>query len=288
MDLTQKEVEDKLNSATDNRKNIELRLQETKQELLALQERFENDLNNLKVAQTQENDLQQELYEVQKNNIKQAISVDGLKKVFGDATPFFLKIKEKTLSKVQGVKDYLDGTSIDKRWLEERYEEYKTICIEKGQEIKNKEEFQKIALAIKESTGSNEKSILDRVSSISHDLGEAKDTIKNIISSLHLEKKISNLLKNEEVNSQNDNLQEITKASALETWIKTSEVDIVLPQTKEDKIMLYDNYLNFIEATYGEDKLEELAYSFKGGSFTTVLNNVLTPPPKTTSKRKPK
>lgn len=275
MEMTQQEIESQLLLATEKRKTIETRLKDTQQELSRLQQMFEADISELKVSQTQENNLQEQLYEAQKTNIKQAISVDSLKKIFGDATPFFSKIRDKTLSKVQEMKDFLDGTSLDKMWVEERYAEYKDICIEKGEDIKSKEEFEKIALAIKEAEQLGPTSFYEKVGNVSREVGHAKNTIKSVWQSLKVEEKIGNLLKNEDSSNQitEINLAEVDKKTVFSTWVDTRNV-VQLSKTN-DTNTLHKDYVQYVEHVYGKDNVDSLTYSFKNGVFTNTLNKTL-------------
>lgn len=269
MDQTQKELEEQLNGATENRKSIEKQLKDTQVELTRLQQVFEENLVNLKVAQSHENTLQEQLYEVQKNNLKQAMSVEGIKKVFGDATPFFMRVKAKALDKVKDVKEFLDGTAFDKKWVDERYEEYKTLCIEKGEEIKSKEEFQTIALAIKEAnTTSTETSLYDKMSNISREVGAAKNTIKSVWQTIGVEEKIGNFIKAAEEESK-----PVDKKMVLQDWITSRNINN--SGAKKDMNELYGDYVQFLEHVYGKDNVTEVSYTFKSGSFTTAFNKIM-------------
>lgn len=274
MDMTQQEIEAQLLFATEKRKTIETRLKETQQELSRLQELFENDITELKVSQTQENNLQEQLYEAQKANIKQAISVDGFKKILGDATPFFSKIKDKALSHVKDMRDFLDGTSLDKMWVEERYAEYKEICIQKGEDIKSREEFEKIALAIKETEQLGPTSFYDKVGTVSREVGHAKNTIKSVWQSLKVEEKIGNFLKSDiEQEVPPLDLTEVDKKTVFGAWIEAR--DVVKLSKEKDTSALHQDYLNYVEGVYGNHNVDPLTYSFKNGGFTIALNKAL-------------
>jgi hypothetical protein len=249
MEPNQKEIEDLLNLSTEKRKIVEVRLKETQLELTRLQE---------------------QLYEIQKQNIKQAISVEGIKKVFGNATPFFMRIKDKTLGKVQEVKEFLDGTSFDKKWVDERYEEYKELCISKGEDIKSKEEFQKIALAIKETDSESDTSILEKLSNVSKEIGYAGSTIKNVWQSMGVEEKIINILKTEDLQEEVEEVANIDKKTVFNDWIISRNVKKSV--NKLDNNVLYQDYLQFIEHVHGAEQSVELSYPYKGGAFTAALN----------------
>ena len=264
--MNQKDIEAEIILATENRKNIENRLKTTQQDLSRLQQLFEDDIAQLKSAQTHENNLQESLYSLQKQQIKEVMSVDSLKKVIGDATPFFMRIKEKTLNKVQGVKDFLDGTALDNQWINEKYEEYKEICIQKGEEIKSKQEFQKIALAIKETENLGETSIYDKLSKISKEVGHAKDTIKNVLQTLKVEEKIGNLLKGE-TEPNVEVAVELTKKSVFKEWIDSQHIPTLKQQESRN---IHEGYVQFVASQYGEDKVSDLTYGYS--NFITAIN----------------
>lgn len=269
--MNQKEIEAEIILATENRKNIENRLKDTQQELSRLQQLFEDDISQLKAAQTHENNLQESLYTLQKQQIKEVMSVDSLKKVIGDATPFFMRIKEKTLNKVQGVKEFLDGTSLDNQWINEKYEEYKEICIQKGEEIKSKQEFQKIALAIKETENLGESSIYDKLSKISKEMGHAKDTIKNVFQTLKVEEKIGNFLKGESEEVETTVVEiELSKKSVFKGWFDTQDVSNLKEQEGRK---LYEEYTQFVESEYGKDNTSDLSYGYS--NFIAAMNKAI-------------
>lgn len=260
MERTQQDIEKDLADIIDQRKLVESRMENTQKELIRLQELLEGDFDNLKSKQNAENNYRTELYEVQKNSIKQAMSMDGIKKVLGDATPFFLKVKEKTLGKVQAMKDFLDGTSFDRKWVDEKYEEYKKVSINKGDEIKSKEEFEKIALAIKDSSETSNLSIYDRVSNISKEIGTAKTIIKNVWQSIGVEEKVVQLLQN---NAEEETVEILDKKTVLNIWLTSEKVNL-------NSSHLYKQYTDFVKNTYGEDSFIDLAY--KQGNFTAIIN----------------
>lgn len=260
MERTQQEIEKDLTDVINQRKLVESRMENTQKELNRLQNLLEVDFDNLKSKQNAENNYRTELYEAQKNNIKQVMSMDGIKKALGDATPFFLKVKEKTLGKVQAMKDFLDGTSFDRKWVDEKYEEYKQVSINKGDEIKSKEDFEKIALAIKDSSDSSHLSIYDRITHISKEIGAAKNTIKNVWQSIGVEEKVIQLIQN---NQDEEKIENLDKKTVLNIWINSNDIDLKSPD-------LYKKYTTFIVDTYGEDSFVNLGY--KQGNFTVIMN----------------
>jgi hypothetical protein len=300
--ITQDEVEKLLIKATEDRKNFEKDLISYQSQIKKIQEDFELTLSSLKSAQTKENQLQEQLYEIQKANIKQTLSLNSVKKVFGEATPFFLNIKERALGAVQNVKGYIDGTHFDRKWIDEKYESYKEICISKGQDIKSKDEFQKIALSIKDvSNESSDLNLYDILGKVSKELGSAKDSIKDVWQSLGLVEKINSAistvkesdfdsppltyLENHESDNKGKNIEVSVIADNAEPMVKETNIldkksvfnewivnrNIRKTKSKTDISVLYKDYDSYVEFVYPLSKTE-LIYTIKSGSFTNALN----------------
>lgn len=279
---TQSELEAELKATNLQRKGVENDLESYQQQIKQLQEKIEFSIDSLKSLQTKENNLQDNLYIVQKENIKASLNMNGLKKMFGDSTPFFSSLKGKAVETVQRVKGFVDGTYFDQLWLEEKYEEYKEHCIDKGEEIKSKDEFQKIALALRkmQSNEDNDLNFFDVVGKVSKEVGTASNSVKNVFQSLGFVEKITNALSaSKEENHEaliyvdgkgdsvlSDNLKD--KKTVFNDWVEAR--NIKKSKNKEDLDTLYNDYKMFVEFVYPGQP--ELAYSLKGGAFTSVLN----------------
>lgn len=280
---TQAELEAQLKATNTQRKSVEKDLESYQEQIKQLQENIEFSLDSLKALQTKENNLQDELYVVQKESIKSALNINGLKKMFGDTTPFLTSLKGKAVETVQKVKGYVDGTYFDQLWLEEKYDEYKTHCIDKGDEIKSKEEFQKIALALRkmQSNDDNDLNFFDVVGKVSKEVGSASSSVKNVFQSLGFVEKITNALAGakeelkKELNSspviakiENEDIEVKDKKTVFNEWVEAR--NIKKSKSKQDLNALYNDYKLFVQFVYPEQL--ELTYSLKGGAFTAALN----------------
>lgn len=275
---TQAELEAELKTTTAQRKAVEKDLESYQEQIKQLQDNIEFALDSLKALQTKENNLQEDLYTVQKESIKAALNINGLKKIFGDSTPFLSSLKGKAVETVQKVKGYVDGSYFDQKWLEEKYDEYKEHCIEKGEEIKSKEEFQKIALALRkmQTNDDNDLNFFDMVGKVSKEVGSATNSVKNVFQSLGFVEKITNALagSKEEVAveipvtevSSDEEVKD--KKTVFNEWVEAR--NIKKSKSKEDLEALYKDYKLFVEYVYPNNS--ELAYSLKGGAFTAALN----------------
>jgi uncharacterized protein YoxC len=276
---TQSELELELKSIILQRKSIEKDLETYKEEIKKLQNDVEVALDSLKALQIKENNLQDELYTIQKESIKTTTNINsGLKKIFNDSSPLFFSLKDKAIDTVQKFKYYVDGTYFDQKWLEEKYHEYKKYCIQKGEEIKSKEEFQKIALALKkiQTNENNDFNFFDIISKVSKEVGSASTSVKNVFQSLDFVEKITNSLSSSKKENIVENFitekpvtnQSKDKKTILHEWIKTR--NIKKSKTKEDLDSLYKDYKLFVEYIYPNNS--DLIYSLKGGAFTAALN----------------
>lgn len=280
---TQAELEAELKATNTQRKSVEKDLESYQEQIKQLQENIEFSLDSLKSLQTKENNLQDALYAVQKENIKAALNINGLKKIFGDSTPFLSSLKGKAVETVQKVKGYVDGTYFDQKWLEEKYDDYKTHCIEKGEEIKSKEEFQKIALALRkmQSNEDGDLNFFDVVGKVSKEVGSATSSVKNVFQTLGFVEKITTALSGarEELQKELSPAPVITKVdmqdeenkdkkTVFNEWVEARNVK--KSKSKQDLNALYNDYKLFVEFVYPEQP--ELSYSLKGGAFTAALN----------------
>lgn len=279
--LTQTQLENELKQTNSQRKSVEKDLESYQEQIKQLQNNIEFSMDSLKALQTKENNLQEELYTVQKENIKSALNMNGLKKMFNDSTPFLSSLKGKAVETVQRVKGYVDGTYFDQMWIEEKYDEYKEHCITNGEEIKTKEEFQKIALALKKMQTNEEEdvSFFDMVGKVSKEVGSASTSVKNVFQSLGFVEKITNALAaSKEDNNylfvNNSNREEDSdeqpkdKKTVFNEWIVARNV--TKSKSKQELDSLYNDYKLFVEFVYPDNA--ELAYSLKGGAFTAALN----------------
>lgn len=272
---TQTELEAELKSTNSQRKLVEKNLELYQEEIKKLQNNIEFSLDSLKALQVKENNLQDNLYAVQKENIKSALNINGFKKIFSDSTPFLSSLKGKAVETVQRVKGYVDGSYFDQKWLEEKYLEYKKHCIEKGEDIKSKDEFQKIALALKkmQSNEDNDLNFFDVVGKVSKELGTASNSVKNVFQSLGFVEKISNALNGakEDLSTaiekvESEKLKD--KKTVLNEWIEAR--NIKKSKTKQDLMTLYQDYEMFVHFVYPDNL--DLTYSLKAGAFTSALN----------------
>jgi len=286
---TQKIVENELKETTLQRKSVEENLHSYQEQIKKLQEDIEFSFDSLKALQQKENNLQEELYLIQKESIKDALSLGGLKKIFGDSTPFFSSLKGKAVETVQKVKGYMDGSYFDQKWLDEKYDEYKEHCIEKGEEIKSKEEFQKIALALRkmQNQEDGDTNFFDVVGKVSKEVGSATTSVKSVFQSLGFVEKITNALSTarEEIAHNEKELSNketplIKKISEDDTLIKDKKAvfaewienrNVKKSKTTQDVNSLYEDYKLYISYVYPDEK-DELTYSIKGGAFTAALN----------------
>ena len=280
---TQAELEAELKATNTQRKSVEKDLESYQEQIKQLQENIEFSLDSLKSLQTKENNLQDALYAVQKENIKAALNINGLKKIFGDSTPFLSSLKGKAVETVQKVKGYVDGTYFDQKWLEEKYDDYKTHCIEKGEEIKSKEEFQKIALALRkmQSNEDGDLNFFDVVGKVSKEVGSATSSVKNVFQTLGFVEKITTALSGarEELQKELNPAPVITKVdpqdeenkdkkTVFNEWVEARNVK--KSKSKQDLNALYNDYKLFVEFVYPDQP--ELSYSLKRGAFTAALN----------------
>jgi len=282
----QQNVEKELKETTIQRKAVEENLHSFQEQIKQLQENIEFSFDALKALQQKENNLQEELYQLQKESIKDALSLGGLKKIFGDSTPFFSSLKGKAVETVQKVKGYMDGSYFDQKWLDEKYDEYKEHCIQKGEEIKSKEEFQKIALALRkmQNQEDGDTNFFDVVGKVSKEVGSATTSVKSVFQSLGFVEKITNALTiaKDDIASIENKLVEkeapiITKVDSelkdkkvvFSEWIENRNVK--KSKTTQDVNSLYEDYKLYVAYVYPEEK-DELTYSMKGGAFTAALN----------------
>lgn len=274
---TQSQLEEELKVTNSQRKAVEKDLELYQEQIKTLQDNIVFSLDSLKALQTKENNIQENLYNVQKENIKLALNVNGLKKLFNDSTPFLSSLKGKAVETVQRVKGYVDGSYFDQLWLEENYDFYKEHCIKNGEEIKSKDEFQKIALALRkmQSNEDNDLNFFDVVGKVSKEVGTATTSVKNVFQSLGFVEKITNALSTNKGYTDNTpellestNSNDLNKKSVFNQWVEVR--NIKKSKNKEDLNTLYADYKMFVSFLHSENN--DLTYSLKGGAFTSALN----------------
>ena len=230
-----------------------------------LHEEFEKDLETLKDLQDTEDSLRKEIANQQKEDLNDTLSLESMRKILGKAGPLFSKIKSSTVSKAKDVRNYIDANT-DKKWIEQKYNEYKTIALKKGDDIKSREEFQKIALSVKNVQGEiQELNLYDIINKLSTDAGHATKAIKKAVKNIKIEEKVEAIIRKKD----EPNLEEDTsnKLEIFTEWASHKSVD--LEDTPEK---LYSNYLEYLSKKYSDLDINAISYSKKSGSFTKALN----------------
>ena len=251
---TQSELELELKNTNSQRKSLEKSLDSYQSQVKQLQDDIVSTIDSLKSLQTKENNLQDELYRVQKENIKAALNVNGFKKMFSDSTPFLSSLKGEAVGTVQRMKEYVDGTYYEQKWLDEKYEEYKEHCISMGDEIKSKEEFQKIALALRkmQANEDNDLNFFDLVGKVSKEVGSATTSVKTVFQSLGFVGRITDALSgskdvsNGVVTAVGVTGEIVSKKTIFNEWFNADGVGEL--NVSEDKFHdLHENYEAFVE-----------------------------------------
>lgn len=256
---------------------LEDKIKDNQKTLLEIQENFEKDLVKLKELQGMESSLRQKIYEQQKDSLHKSLNAQSMKKFLGGVTPFFTKIKVNTINKAKNIKDYIDGNYIDKVWLEEKYNDYKKVCIQKGEAIQSKEEFQKIALSIRNVQNEmKELSLHEIIGKVSKELGHAKKSISSVMENIKIEEKIENLLNKKTIaksaNQSDYSHLEINKKNTLFMWITEKNPDLF-----GDSSDLYEMYISYVNLKFSKhvDDMDKICYSKKSGSFTQAINRYI-------------
>ena len=250
---------------------LEQKIKDNQKLLQKITEEFESDLDSLKNLQEIEESLRKELYLKQKESMHENLSLESMKKVLGGAAPFFSKIKSSTLNKAKQIKSYIDGSTLDKEWLEERYTEYKKICLKKGEEIKSKEDFKRIVLSLKNVQGEiKELNLYDMINKLSVDAVHATQAVKKVIKNINIEdkvEKVSSILRKKETSLDNE---PENKATIFTEWASHKSINL-----KDAPDNLYHNYLEYLSKKYPDFDIDTISYSKKSGSFTKALNKHL-------------
>lgn len=262
------ELNDKLIAKENEKLTLEQKIKNNQKLLATINQEFEEDLNKLKDIQEEEQSLRKEVYLKQKEFLHDSLSLDSMKKILGGAGPLFSKLKASTLNKAKELKEFIDGSSINKEWVEQRYNEYKKICIQKGQQIQSKEEFQRIALSVKNVKGEiQELNLYDIINKLSVDAGQATKSVKKIIKDIKIQEKVEQVgtiirQNREAISDETENKFEI-----FSEWASHKSVNL-----KDSTDNLYNNYLEYLSKKYSDRDIVVISYSKKSGSFTKALN----------------
>lgn len=242
---------------------LEQKIKENQTLLQELHEQFEKDLETLKDLQDTEDSLRKEISNQQKEDFNDTLSLESMRKIWGKAIPLFSKIKSSTVNKAKDVKNYIDATT-DKKWIEEKYKEYKAIALKKGDDIKSREEFQKIALSVKNVQGEiQELNLYDIINKLSTDAGHAGKAIKKAVKNIKIEEKVEAIIKKKEVAEDDTG----NKLDIFTEWASHKFVN--LEDTTDN---LYNNYLEYLSKKHPDLDINTISYSKKSGSFTKALN----------------
>jgi hypothetical protein len=224
-------------------------------DLKDLEVNFEITLDELKVAQTQHNMIQEELYKVKQENFKNIFQINKIKNIFEKNIPMLDKIKNKAKEKISKVKDYIDGTYFDKAWMDQHYEQYKKYCIEKGQEIKRREDFEKMMSYFQNiKDDSEDLNLYEILNKVSGEFSSAKETLSNSINNL----KEKALEKNQ-------------KKKTFEKWI--AYFDLTENEDEYSDIKdLYEKYKNYCENFHSSEPY----FLYSNGNFSSQIKKYYT------------
>jgi hypothetical protein len=252
------EVQKDLQEVIEARKLEETALEDIQSQLVTLQKNAEASLERLSTLKDQETSLQYKVFLLQKEAIKGALSVTGLKKVFSDQNPLVKKLKDKG----KEIKEALDGTAFDKQWIDEQYEKYKESCIKKGEAIKSKEEFKNIAMTLKDIKSEGNAQITAIASKAGSELKKfgklLQDSIKTQVTV--------------DIETEEEKLDPpTTKGEGLDLWLKHSGA----VYSEEKLPELYEEYVSYLKKEFGEDLPKEVFYSYQGSSFKKALKKAL-------------
>lgn len=244
--------------------SLEQKIKVNQQLLQDLHKEFEKNLNNLKELQDIEDKLRKEISSQHKEDIKKILNFKSVKETLQKASPLFSKIKDSTADTVRNVKIYIESNT-DKQWIENKYNEYKEIALKKGEDIKSREEFQKIALSLKNVQSEiQELNLYDIMHKLSVDVGDASLAVKKVIKKIKIEEKIDSVIK------KKDSLKDYESGNKLiffKEWVSHKQID--LNDTPEN---LYDNYFEYLTKKYSDMDISKISYTKRSGSFTKALN----------------
>jgi hypothetical protein len=243
---------------------VEQKIKDNQKLLQDLHEEFEKDLETLKDLQDSEESLRKEISNQQKEDLNDTLSLESMRKMLGKAVPLFSKIKNSTVNKAKDVKSYIDANT-DKKWIEQKYNEYKTIAVKKGEDIKSREDFQKIALSVKNVQGEiQELNLYDIINKLSTDAGHASKAIKKAVKNIKIEEKVEAITRKKDsaLDEESGN-----KLDIFTEWASHKSVDL-----NEAPESLYSNYMEYLSKKYSDLDINTIAYTKKAGSFTKALN----------------
>jgi uncharacterized protein (DUF3084 family) len=272
--LSIQEIQQQLKEVSTLRKQQEENLESLKSEFSKIQVSISDSLENLQELKDKESSLQNKLFLIQKENIKEALSINGIKKMFSDSNPLVKKIKEKS----KEIKEVFDGTHLDKEWIDEHYDKYKETCIKKGEEIKSKEEFKKIALTLK--NAKDEVTAIqfgDFFNKAGEKIQQASKKIQETLSSQFQETVKETIEEPKEEVIIVEIVQPTTKKEGLESWIKNSDREIPIEKDYSDEKIpeFYDEYVSYLNILFDNNTPIEVVYSIKGSAFKTALKKAI-------------
>lgn len=258
MTLSKQELQLQLTQISTQRKEVEDSIANHKNEFVILQNLIAEDFLKLEELQAQEREINISIFNIQKEEIKDSLSMNGIKKLFAESS-VFNKVKSKALQLGKDVSVlFNEQTSFDTTWLESQYSKYKEICLSKGQAITEKEDFKKITGSIKSfKISSPNLKFEDFFNSVSDFSEDAKEHVKAIWDNY-----------SSDVVENTDELP-IDKKEAFLKWFDTKITKST--DVENDRVKLYEDYINFLNSEYNEDLTEEEIYSWKAGSFTQIL-----------------
>lgn len=255
------QVQDELQQVSHQRKAAEEKFEHLQLQLTKIQTDMEENLDSLQKLKDQESILQNKVYQLQKESLKEALSFNGVKSLLSGASPLLQKIKEKG----KELKDVFENSNFDKQWLDEQYDKYRDLCIKKGEEIKSKEEFQKVALTLKKLEKEGEDfSFSELLSKASKGVGNVGNTLKEAIKNMKTEG-IDKVLSSK---PEDISLPQ-TKQEALLQWV--AERKITKASLNKANSELYEDYTTYLNWVFENQIPEDILYSSKGGSFINAL-----------------
>lgn len=266
-------LKQEISDTTSARVEIENSISSTLEQLEILQQNFETNIQLLKSTQEKENNLKEQLYELQKQSIKESMNLGGIKKAFSDSVPFFGSLKEKTFNKAKEIKSILDGSYFENQWVDEHYEKYKLQCEKNGDTIKNKNDFEQIVLALKKlEKEENSINVSTIFSKVSKELGYAKNVVKNVFNSVYNDKEDNSkvFLLGYEPSPTYENIVVKDKKDAFEQWVRC-HVSINMTNNTTSLPELYSAYCEFIR-DINKDNQKDILYKNEA-TFLKAINN---------------
>lgn len=268
------EIQQQLKEVSTLRKQQEENLEYLQSEFSKIQASISDSLENLQELKDKESSLQNKLFLIQKENIKEALSINGIKKMFSDSNLLVKKLKEKS----KEIKEVFDGTHLDKDWIDEQYEKYKEISIKKGEEIKSKEEFKKIALTLKHAKEEvTSIQFGDLFNKAGEKIQQASKKIQETLSSQFQEVDKETIEEPKEEVIIVEIVQPTTKKEGLESWIKNSDREVPIEKDYSDEKIsqFYEEYVAYLNILFDNNTPTEVVYSMKGSAFKTALKKAL-------------